>query len=191
MRGGIVLRGLVFLLMLFAPVQALASGFFTTYDERSLSSGFDIYRKVCGACEALRFLRFRHLEQAGMTRDEIDALLSEYRLYEGDIDYSDLSYNDTIPPVPASIKLARLPDDLYEIKILKTKGETGLLDELRELEGFNSEEELVDVVNFIGWASDPAIRERKKIGLAVLVYLLILTFVNLKVHRRIEGKPAY
>jgi cytochrome c1 len=155
------------------------------YDITSIQNGFDIYRKVCRRCEAFRFVEFRHLLDIGFTEEEIEALLMEYRLgiSPDKPDYPGM--DNIIPPIKEkSPREFNLPADFRPVKILKQGGPGELFLSIKRVGDTGlSDEDIVDLVHFVAWAEDPKMVRRKKTGLGVVIYLLIMAGVLFAVYK--------
>ena len=53
------------------------------------------------------------------------------------------------------------------------------------------DQEARDVVTFLAWASEPHMEERKQIGFAVMIYLLLFTGLLYASYRRIWRNVAH
>jgi len=58
-------------------------GVFGTYDKAALQRGFQIYKEVCSACHAMKFVYYRNLEQLGYTPDQVKAVAAEATITDG------------------------------------------------------------------------------------------------------------
>lgn len=56
---------------------------FGTYDKAALQRGFQVYKEVCSACHAMKFLHYRDLEQLGYTPEQIKAVAGEVTVTDG------------------------------------------------------------------------------------------------------------
>ncbi len=65
-------------------------GIGATYDRASLQRGFQIYKEVCSACHAMKFLSYRDLAGLGYTPDEIKSVAAEYNVTDGPNDDGDM-----------------------------------------------------------------------------------------------------
>mgnify|MGYP002630121702 CR=1 FL=1 len=61
------------------------NGPFGTFDKASAQRGFQVYREVCASCHALKYFKFRNLEDIGYEKEMIGAFAAEYEV-PGDID---------------------------------------------------------------------------------------------------------
>jgi len=53
----------------------------------------------------------------------------------------------------------------------------------------NSRDQIAhDVVNFLAWAAEPSLEERKSMGVKVILYLIVLTLVLYGVKRKVWAK---
>lgn len=54
-----------------------------TYDKAALQRGFQVYKEVCAACHAMKYLSYRDLAGLGYNEDEIKAIAAEYTVTDG------------------------------------------------------------------------------------------------------------
>lgn len=62
------------------------NGPFGTFDRGQLQRGYKVYKEVCAACHAMKFVAFRNLAQPGgpgFTEDEAKAIAAEYKVQDG------------------------------------------------------------------------------------------------------------
>ena len=150
------------------------TGIFGTYNDERLQNGFEKYRRICTKCEAFRYVRFRHLEDIGFTGDEITALLSEYQNEDSKIP----DQNALIPAMNEDLQDFHLSVEFDSVRILKESGPDVLYTELASIAGgYLDNNDLAEIIEFISWTTDPMANERKKIGLAVYIFLTIFTCI--------------
>lgn len=54
-----------------------------TYDKAALQRGFQVYKEVCSACHAMKFMSYRDLAALGYNADEIKAIAAENTVTDG------------------------------------------------------------------------------------------------------------
>jgi ubiquinol-cytochrome c reductase cytochrome c1 subunit len=54
-----------------------------TYDRAALQRGFQVYKEVCAACHAMKYLSYRDLKQLGYSDAEVKAIAAEYTVTDG------------------------------------------------------------------------------------------------------------
>ncbi|WP_366653476.1 cytochrome c1 [Fodinicurvata sp. EGI_FJ10296] len=58
-------------------------GIFGTYDRSAAQRGFQVYQEVCSSCHSMDLLDYRHLEQIGLSEEEVTAVASDYTVTDG------------------------------------------------------------------------------------------------------------
>ncbi len=98
-------------------------GFFGTFDRPSLQRGYQVYAQACRSCHSLNFVAFRHLQDTGLSPEQIEAIAAEYEVEDGPDEFGDMFMRparaaDHIPPPFPNEMAARaanagaLPPDL-------------------------------------------------------------------------------
>ncbi len=72
-------------------------GNFGTYDIASAQRGWQVYKQVCSACHALKYFRFRNLEDIGYSEDMIKAFAAEYEVAGEPDDAGDETVRAALP----------------------------------------------------------------------------------------------
>jgi ubiquinol-cytochrome c reductase cytochrome c1 subunit len=54
-----------------------------TYDRAALQRGFQVYKEVCAACHAMKYLSYRDLAGLGYNPEEIKSIAAEYTVTDG------------------------------------------------------------------------------------------------------------
>jgi len=104
------------------------------YDRAALQRGFQVYKEVCAACHAMKYLSYRHLEGLGYTPEETKVIAAEYTVMDGPNDDGDMFERTARPSDPfkapfANEKAARsanggaLPPDLSLVVKARPHGE--------------------------------------------------------------------
>jgi ubiquinol-cytochrome c reductase cytochrome c1 subunit len=65
-------------------------GVFGTYDRAALQRGFQVYKEVCSACHAVKYLYYRNLEAIGYTEDQIKGMAAQSQVADGPNDQGDM-----------------------------------------------------------------------------------------------------
>ncbi len=65
-------------------------GIFGTFDRAALQRGFQVFKEVCAACHAAKYLRFRDLAGIGLDQQTIKAIASEYTVLDGPDDSGEM-----------------------------------------------------------------------------------------------------
>ncbi len=58
-------------------------GVFGTYDKAALQRGFQVYKEVCSACHAMKFVYYRNLQELGYTEDQVKAIAAQSTVTDG------------------------------------------------------------------------------------------------------------
>ena len=59
------------------------NGIFGTFDRAALQRGYQVYKEVCSACHALKYLSFRNLAEIGFSETQAKAIAAEYEVEDG------------------------------------------------------------------------------------------------------------
>lgn len=76
------------------------SGVFGTYDRNALRRGYKVYKEICAACHAMRYISFRNLGQPGgpeFSEDEVAILAAEYQMVDGPDSFGDMYERGGLP----------------------------------------------------------------------------------------------
>jgi cytochrome c1 len=65
-------------------------GFFGTFDRGALQRGFEVYAQACHSCHSLNFIAFRHLQDIGLTAEQIESVAAQYEVEDGPDDAGDM-----------------------------------------------------------------------------------------------------
>ncbi len=122
-------------------------GPFGTYDRAELQRGYQVYKEVCAACHAMKYVAFRNLADPGslgFTAAEVKALAATFQVTDGPNDSGEMFQRPGLPqdkfpsPFPNE-KAARAanggayPVDLSLVAKARGHGETGGPDYIRAL----------------------------------------------------------
>lgn len=58
-------------------------GVFGTYDKAAVQRGLQVYKEVCSACHALKYVAYRNLEEIGYTPEQVKSFAAEYTVMDG------------------------------------------------------------------------------------------------------------
>jgi len=167
-------------------------------DAGSIRRGAETVVTVCMNCHSLKYIKFRDLLDVGVKRDSLD-------LWKGDKDLNAALIGSTpaevarqvygvVPPDLSLITAAREEGGRYVYSLLTGfyTDDSGNTDNhvfpgitMPDILGYTFasnakdrheiENNAGDVAAFLVWAADPDAGVRKKIGIAVIIYLVILT----------------
>jgi len=167
-------------------------------DPGSIHRGAETVVTVCMNCHSLKYIKFRDLLDVGVKRDSLD-------LWKGDKDLNASLIGNTpaevarevygvVPPDLSLITAAREEGGRYVYSLLTGfyTDDSGNTDNrvfpgitMPDIMGYTFasdakdrheiENSAGDVTAFLVWAADPDAGIRKKIGIAVIIYLVILT----------------
>ncbi len=65
-------------------------GFFGTFDRASLQRGYQVYAQACHSCHSLNFVAFRHLQDIGLTPEQIEEVAAGYEVEDGPDDSGEM-----------------------------------------------------------------------------------------------------
>lgn len=65
-------------------------GLFGTYDRAALQRGYQVYKDVCSACHALRYMYYRNLEDIGFTEAQVKKFASDVQVQDGPNDEGEM-----------------------------------------------------------------------------------------------------
>lgn len=110
------------------------SGFFSSFDHRSIRRGYQVYTQVCATCHSVNQLHFRNLVGEAYTEEEAKELASEIEVTDGPNDEGEMydrpgRLSDKLPQPYANEEAARYanggayPPDLSLITKARHNGE--------------------------------------------------------------------
>lgn len=226
-----------------APVKQAwpHKGVLGTYDRAALQHGFQIYKEVCSACHAMKYLSYRNLEDLGYTPEQVKSLAAEYTVTDGPNDDGEMydrparpsdhfkspfkndkaaraANGGALPPdlslvvkarehgedyvygiltgygaAPADVTLMpgmhynkmfpghqiAMPQPLQDGQVTYSDGTSASLDRAAH-----------DVVQFLAWAGEPHLEDRKRMGIKVVLFMLafsaVMYLTKRKVWRNVE-----
>ena len=59
------------------------NGVFGSYDQAALQRGFQVYKEVCSACHALKYIAYRDLAELGYSDDQIKGFAAQFQVTDG------------------------------------------------------------------------------------------------------------
>ena len=179
----------------------------------SRQRGAEIFVNLCMLCHSMKYVDYQDLLQLGFSRQQVDALRRGRSLKSAL--HSDMTpdaagklFGMAVPDL-SLMAIAREGGDRYISRLLtgyyqKSDGSVdnhvfpqirmpdvlGVATESDAKSKSALEAQARDVAGFLGWAAQPKAEERKRLGIYVLVYLIVLTvllyLVKQKVWRRLQ-----
>lgn len=73
------------------------NGPFGTYDRAELQRGYQVYKEVCAACHAMKYVAFRHLRDIGFNEAEVKALAATFEVTDGPDDSGEMFQRPGLP----------------------------------------------------------------------------------------------
>lgn len=73
------------------------NGPFGTYDRAELQRGYQVYKEVCAACHAMKYVAFRNLKDIGFTDAEVKALAATFEATDGPNDQGEMFKRPALP----------------------------------------------------------------------------------------------
>lgn len=214
-------------------------GPFGTFDRAELQRGYQVYKEVCAACHAMKYVAFRNLRDIGFTEAEVKALAATFEVTDGPNDSGEMFQRPALPqdkfpsPFPNEKAARAANGGAYPLDLsLIAKARAGGPEYLRALligyqdapagvevgEGLQynayfpghqiampkplnedqvtyadgtkaSVEQMAhDVSAFLMWAAEPKLEDRKRMGLKVMIFLVVLTGLFFAAKKRIWAK---
>ncbi len=169
-------------------------GPFGTYDRAAAQRGYQVYAEVCSACHSLQLLAYRNLMELDLTENQVKSLIK-------DIQVPDLG--DDGQPIERPAKLSdsfRKPEQIKEFSVTKDDNfnkyfpghKIGMPppladDKVQYADGTKPtlDQEASDVVQFLAWASEPHMEDRKRTGVRVILFLLAMAGLMYAVKRQV------
>ncbi len=176
-------------------------------DKESIQRGFEVYYNNCRFCHQLKYIKYQYLPDIGFDKAKVDALRGS-QLINASLQstMSEAAANEVFGAIPPDLSLmakARKQGPRYIYTLLtayyeKSDGgyDNKLMPGIKMPDPFgysvaneNSkvaiEAEAKDVVAFLNWAADPHADERKSLGIYVITYLIILSFLLYVIMKRV------
>lgn len=200
------------LLLLAGPLFAAGEGQLMDVEldqsPEALQRGAKLVYSVCMSCHKLKYVRWRNLEDIGMSQEDIDTLRGDEEIMASMLSRSDddtmkLSFG-LVPPDLSLVAKARKGGGNYIYTLFNSYqlNEAGELENklfpgirMPDVLGFSEvsddkaraelDRNIRDVASFLVWASDPHAQTRRTIGVWVMVYLVILTLLLWLYKRRV------
>lgn len=72
-------------------------GAFGTFDRAELQRGYQVYKEVCAACHAMKYVAFRNLTDLGFTAAEVKALAATFEVTDGPNDQGEMFKRPGLP----------------------------------------------------------------------------------------------
>src|SRR5215212_1302377 len=168
-------------------------GPFGTYDRAAAQRGYQVYHEVCAACHSLSLLAYRNLMELGLSENQVKDLIK-------DIQVPDLG-DDGHALLTGYVPLDKLsPKQVKEFDVTKDDNfnkyfpghKIGMPpplsdDKVTYVDGTKatSAQEASDVVEFLAWASEPHMEDRKRTGVRVILFLLAMAGLMYAVKRSV------
>jgi len=73
------------------------NGPFGTFDRAELQRGYQVYKEVCAACHAMKYVAFRNLTDIGFTAAEVKALAATFEATDGPNDAGEMFKRPALP----------------------------------------------------------------------------------------------
>ncbi|NOX43958.1 MAG: cytochrome C [Gammaproteobacteria bacterium] len=179
-------------------------------DPASLQRGAMIYYDVCRICHSMKYIRYKTLQEIGLSNKQIDTLRGDKpensTPEKTTSDHMLSTLYGQVPPDLSLMAKARKHGPQYIYTLLTSytenegKYENPVFPGIKMPDAMNiavainesSKEEIKnqakDVTEFLLWASDPRASIRKKIGLYVIIYFSILSILLYFVMKRVWSR---
>lgn len=73
------------------------NGPFGTFDRAELQRGYQVYKEVCAACHAMKYVAFRNLRNIGFSEAEVKALAATFQITDGPNDSGEMFQRPGLP----------------------------------------------------------------------------------------------
>lgn len=173
-----------------------------------IKSGAQAVLNVCTLCHSLKYVKYRSLFEVGFTEAEVDGLrgdkgLDDRFLAKMSPDLAARAFGMVPPDLSLAAKtrkngavyvyalLTSYHEDAQEhidntlFPAIKMPDPLGLSVELDPARKIKLEQRAKDIAAFLHWSADPRAAERESLGVWVLAYLGVLTFLLWLVKRRV------
>ncbi len=212
MRSLLLVVGAIVLLTSMGGAMAAASGELKDIDvdqsNEARQRGAEIVMSTCMLCHSLKYVKFMDLSDIGMDKEQILDMLDDQKIEDRmmsltPIEVREESYGK-LPPDLSLMAIARKkgPDYIYTLLTdyyYREDGETdnhlfpgikmpdalAYADAETDADLADVEAQASDVVSFLVWTADPNADERKRLGVYVIIYLIILTVLLYLVKKRV------
>ena len=177
-------------------------------DDASLQRGFKIYYDSCRLCHNLKYIKYKHLLEIGITQEAINSLRGELSVIssmtKSITDEHVIELYGQVPPDLSLMAKARKsgPEYIYTLMTGYHENDDGTYDNnlfpgikmpdvldsaivMDDADKTRVENRARDVTAFLTWAADPNAEERKKIGIYVIAYLSILSLMFYIIMKRV------
>ncbi len=201
------------LLLGFATFNVAGSELADVEFERSpeaLKRGAEVVTRVCMGCHSLHYVKYRDLQKTGFSNTELDALRGTQSLDEPMLsaitDDMAIELFGLVPPDQSLLAKAREGGARYIYTLLTSYGKDAKGDvsnllfpglRMPDVLDYASadvtqrvalQQQVRDAAVFLEWAADPHAAERRRIGVYVLAYLAVLTFLLYLIKRRVWAR---
>ncbi|NOX42116.1 MAG: cytochrome C [Gammaproteobacteria bacterium] len=170
------------------------------HSQENLQNGMQVVMNLCTLCHDLKYVRFRDLAGIGLSSESIDKIRGESDandsiLSKMNAEQMNALFGATTPDLSLMVK-ARNGGAQYIYSLLLGYHERGdgviinsLFPDIKmpdvfaysiekdELDRLTLEQNARDVAAFLVWTADPKADERRTLGVYVMIYLFVLTFM--------------
>ena len=179
-------------------------------DKEALQRGFTVYNNTCRLCHSLKYIRYQHLVDIGLSKNDIDNLRGDAPVTQTFVktmqDKIQIAMYGQVPPDLSVMAKARKNGPQYMYTLLTSYSEhdgkyenplmpgikmPDIMDYSTELDGKQKEvirTKIEDVTSFLLWASDPHAAERKTMGIYVGIYFIILSILLYMVMKNVWSR---
>ncbi|MFC1748146.1 cytochrome c1 [Pseudomonadota bacterium] len=185
--------------------------------EEARKRGAEIVVSTCMMCHSLKYLKFNHLKDIGMTKEEITYLLDDQKLDDKMMSVTPVEVRKEsygiVPPDLSVMAIARKQGPQYIYTLLTSyyyneaeENDSHLFPGIKmpDTLGYSDTEEgsadraevegqAKDIAAFLTWAADPNAEARRSIGVYVIIYLILMSILLYLCKKRVwsrvhEGK---
>ncbi len=170
------------------------------YDQENLQNGMQVVMNLCTLCHNLKYVRFRDLAEIGLSSENIDKIRGESGVNDSilskmNAEQMNALFGATTPDLSLMVKARNGGANyIYSLLLAYHERRDGAIInslfpdmkmpdvfaysiETNERERLTLEQNARDVAAFLAWTADPKADERRTLGIYVMIYLFVLTFM--------------
>lgn len=184
-------------------------------DSESRKRGAEIVVSTCMMCHSLKYMKFSHLKDLGMTEEEITYLLDDQKIDDKMMSVTPVEVRKEsygiVPPDLSIMAIARKQGPQYIYTLLTTyyyneneETDNHLFPGIKmpDTIGYSDTEEgsadraeveaqARDVAAFLVWTADPNAEKRTTIGTYVIIYLIIMSILLYLCKKRVWARVGH
>lgn len=170
------------------------------YEPANLQNGMRVVMNLCTLCHNLKYVKFKDLMQIGLSAESVDKIRGDHRasdpiLSKMSTEQMNALFGMTTPDLSLMVKARRGGAPyIYSLLLAYRERRDGsiinklypdikmpdvLAYSIENDENMRAiiEQDARDVAAFLAWTADPKANERRTLGVYVMLYLFVLTFM--------------